>query len=281
MVKNCWVVVGSVPKERLAAGPGLTVTVGCAEMFVRVPPEPCLVLVVKVAVPAAVGAVTPLPPTPYWRTYLAPLEQVILTVMVQGPVPVIPATEAAEQFGDPAAMLTYPAPVGEVACGSVQPAGTTTVVCEPALNGFPVGVVNVNERALLALPAVTEVGATVIVPSPSTAAVALKVAVSDEPAPEAVILIEPVDEGHGLVVPPQFVVLNEPDCPLQPAKAEPAAGEAVMRYPSAPSTLKVPVPVQTALVPLSEQAPVNVPATVPVPVTRANVTVPDPVPALV
>jgi hypothetical protein len=78
----------------------------------------------------------------------------------------------------PAVTDTKPGLPEVVDCGTVQPAGTCSVTCEPELKSLPDGAVNVYVKLLPVLPAVALVGLTVIVPSPSVA-IALKVAVTD------------------------------------------------------------------------------------------------------
>jgi len=92
------------------------------------------------------------------------------TKTVHGPVPVIEFKLAAAQFGiGPTATATWPAPAAAV--GTVQPAGTITATCDPALKSFPVSDVKVNVNVLPVLPAlvVAGEGETDIFPSPFNA----------------------------------------------------------------------------------------------------------------
>src|SRR5436190_21882246 len=100
-------------------------------MAVSAPPPPSLVCVVKVLIPVEEGAVTAAPPPAYVRlkTLAVPPLHVKFIVIVQGPVPLMPATLAvAVPTG---AIVTKPGEELDAFWGAVQPAGTTTVACEP------------------------------------------------------------------------------------------------------------------------------------------------------
>ena len=127
----------------------VTVTVGDVPMFVRVPGDP-LVWVVKVTAPRAAGARTP----EKVKVKVAPFEHVCGMVITK------PETVRAPTQAPATAVL----PV----VGVVQPAGTVTVVVEPAGKVWPTGAVNVKVSVLVE-PATTDVGLTVIVPEPSAA----------------------------------------------------------------------------------------------------------------
>src|SRR2546426_2111508 len=130
-------------------------------MFVSVPEFPCFVFVVKVLMPVVAGAVTPLKATVNW----ALAAQVMLMGMVHGPVPVMVPRVAAEQAGAGPVVTTTLLEVG-----AVHPAGTRIVAWEPGgLKSLPLGAAKVNVRVLPMVPAMTLVGLTVIVPSPSMA----------------------------------------------------------------------------------------------------------------
>src|SRR5262245_41628029 len=91
-------------------------------------------------------------------------------MMVHGPVPVIEPNEAAAQLGDgPTPTLTNPGFEALADCGAVQPAGITTIACEPTRKSLPLGAANTNVKLFPVLPGVTLVGETVMVPSPSLA----------------------------------------------------------------------------------------------------------------
>src|SRR5437764_14673442 len=105
--------------------------------------------------------------------------------MVQGPLPltvIVPTVfPAATGVG---AALTKPAAVESEVCGAVQPAGTTIVAIDPAVNAFaPLRKLKV--KLLPLLPSGALPSETVIVPSPF-ASVNVAEAVSWEESPVAV-----------------------------------------------------------------------------------------------
>src|SRR6478672_8915513 len=103
--------------------------------------------------------------------------------MVQGPLPVIEIEPVIDAVPTVAA-LTKPGAVESEVCGAVQPAGTTTVASDPAVNAFvPLRKLKVN--VLPVLLGCTLVGDTVMVPSPF-ASVNVAEAVSWEESPVAV-----------------------------------------------------------------------------------------------
>jgi hypothetical protein len=73
---------------------------------------------------------------------------------------------------------TYPGDPELEVCGAVQPDGTTMVTWEPARKSLPIGDVKGNVKVLFVLPAVTLVGLSVKVPSPSEALPSVKCVVA-------------------------------------------------------------------------------------------------------
>jgi hypothetical protein len=86
-----------------------------------------------------------------------PAAQAMGAVMVHGPEPAI---ESAPGVQVPAVAAVF------VAVGAVQPTGTWRVTAEPDPKEVPLLFVKVNPSELVVEPAVTEVGATVMVPDP-------------------------------------------------------------------------------------------------------------------
>src|SRR4051812_25642704 len=85
----------------------------------------------------------------------------IVIVKVHGPLPVIEVSAAEAQAGaGPVATAMFDT------VGGVQPAGTTSVVCEPALKSLPLGPENVNVNVTPVAGTISVAGDTVIVPSP-------------------------------------------------------------------------------------------------------------------
>ena len=109
---------GVVVNANLLAGPAVTVTMGELAMFWREPPL-CIVAVVKVFAPGAIGAVTRLPVLPYVTVKVPLAGQVILIGTVHGPAPEIVPSVAAVQV--PAVTVVL------VEVGAVHPDGTVIV----------------------------------------------------------------------------------------------------------------------------------------------------------
>src|SRR5439155_17254477 len=113
--------------------------------------------------------------------------QVISTVIVHGPAPVVIPPGLCKTAAAQSTFATVMLPV----VGCVQPVGTTSVSCEPALKSLPFSAANVNVSVLAVELANTDVGFTPIAPPPSTALPSVNVccAVSPDGEPTAVAVI--------------------------------------------------------------------------------------------
>src|SRR5438477_788768 len=106
--------------------PAVALTDGCGVIGWALPLLPALELVVNCALPAVVGAVTPL----YVSLKASPPAlQVMPTVIVHGPPPATEGVPGAHDVPALFATVMLPAPPAVVGC--VHPEGTTTVTIDP------------------------------------------------------------------------------------------------------------------------------------------------------